>query len=237
LLHHSLNQLFTLPPVANESDFLVLTFTMLKNHSYHSNDSAEDLRLMAAIKNMVDRFQQISGMTFSSEEDLISQLFAHLAPAVERCRFEIGIDNQLLEEVERKYPRLMRTAQEALAPLEQEYDIHFSSEEAGLVAISFGAWLMQGNALQEKQVLLLTLDNPQLEEQVEYQIRELTLLPLNIKYLPLRDYLRSGAPQGITLVITPYAAEHTESEPPLIYTELPLERQQRKAIRALLETS
>ncbi|CAI1021314.1 stationary phase inducible protein CsiE [Serratia liquefaciens] len=237
LLHHSLNQLFTLPPVASESDFLVLTFTMLKNHSYHSNDSAEDLRLMAAIKNMVDRFQQISGMTFSSEEDLISQLFAHLAPAVERCRFEIGIDNQLLEEVERKYPRLMCTAQEALAPLEQEYDIHFSSEEAGLVAISFGAWLMQGNALQEKQVLLLTLDNPQLEEQVEYQIRELTLLPLNIKYLPLRDYLRSGAPQGITLVITPYAAEHTESEPPLIYTELPLERQQRKAIRALLETS
>lgn len=74
---------------------------------------------------MVDRFQQISGMTFSSEEDLISQLFAHLAPAVERCRFEIGFDNQLLEEVERKYPRLMRTAQEALAPLEQEYDIHF----------------------------------------------------------------------------------------------------------------
>ncbi|MEX0631399.1 hypothetical protein M8494_01890 [Serratia ureilytica] len=51
-------------------------------------------------------------------------------------------------------------------------------------------------------MLLLTLDNPQLEEEVEYQIRELTLLPLNIKYLPLSDYLRGGAPQGITLVIT-----------------------------------
>ncbi|MNC62076.1 stationary phase inducible protein CsiE [compost metagenome] len=131
----------------------------------------------------------------------------------------------------------MRTAQEALAPLEQEYGIHFSSEEAGLVAISFGAWLMQGNALQEKQVLLLTLDNPQLEDEVEYQIRELTLLPLNIKYLPLRDYLHSGAPQGVTLVITPYATEHSAPQPPLIYTELPLARQQRKFIRALLETS
>ncbi|MEX3238013.1 stationary phase inducible protein CsiE [Serratia quinivorans] len=237
LLHQSLNQLFALPPETSESDFLVLMFTMLKNHSYHSNDSTEDLRLMAAIENMVERFQQISGMTFSSKEDLISQLFAHLAPAVERCRFEIGIDNTLLEEVERKYPRLMRTAQEALAPLEQEYGIHFSSEEAGLVAISFGAWLMQGNALQEKQVLLLTLDNPQLEDEVEYQIRELTLLPLNIKYLPLRDYLHSGAPQGVTLVITPYATEHSAPQPPLIYTELPLARQQRKFIRALLETS
>ncbi|CAI1087506.1 MAG: stationary phase inducible protein CsiE [Serratia grimesii] len=236
-LLYSLSQLFALQPEESESDFLVLMFTMLKNHSYQSNDSAEDLRLMTAIENMVECFQQISGMTFSSKDDLISQLFAHLAPAVERCHFEIGIDNTLLEEVERKYPRLMRTAQEALSPLEQEYGIHFSNEEAGLVAISFGAWLMQGNALQEKQVLLLTLDNPQLEEEVEYQIRELTLLPLNIKYLPLRDYLHSGPPQGVTLVITPYATEHGERQPPLIYTELPLERQQRKAIRALLETS
>lgn len=134
----------------------------------------------------------------------------------------------LLEEVVRKYPRLMRTTQEALKPLEQEYGVHFSNEEAGTVAISFGARLMQDNALQEKQVLLLTLDNPQLEEEVEYQIRELTLLPLNIKYLPLSDYLRGGAPQGIMLVITPYAAVHSDPHPPLIYTELPLETRQRQ---------
>lgn len=208
---------------------------MLKNHSYHSNDSAQEQRLMAAIDSMVERFQQLSGMAFSSKAELVSQLFAHLAPALERCRFAIGIDNMLLEEVVRKYPRLMRTTQEALKPLEQEYGVHFSNEEAGLVAISFGAWLMQDNALQEKQVLLLTLDNPQLEEEVEYQIRELTLLPLNIKYLPLSDYLRGGAPQGIMLVITPYAAVHSDPHPPLIYTELPLETRQRQAIRALLE--
>ncbi|MEX0631400.1 PRD domain-containing protein [Serratia ureilytica] len=45
----------------------------------------------------------------------------------------------------------MRTTQEALKPLEQEYGVHFSNEEAGLVAISFGAWLMQDNALQESR--------------------------------------------------------------------------------------
>ncbi len=235
-LHQTLNRLFAQPAEVSECDFLVLMFTLLKNHSYQSSGSEEDQRLMAAIGKMVERFQQISGMHFSSQDDLINQLFAHLAPAVERCRFDIGIDNSLLEEVVRKYPRLMRTTQEALAPFEQEYDIRFSREEAGLIAISFGAWLMQGNALHEKQILLLTLDNPQLEEEVEYQIRELTLLPLNIKYLPLRDYLRAGAPQGITLVISPYAAAPNGSLPPLIVTELPLERQQRKAIRSLLES-
>ena len=71
---------------------------MLKNHSYHSNDSAQEQRLMAAIDSMVERFQQLSGMAFSSKAELVSQLFAHLAPALERCRFAIGIDNMLLEE-------------------------------------------------------------------------------------------------------------------------------------------
>ncbi|MGL5389585.1 MAG: stationary phase inducible protein CsiE [Serratia sp. (in: enterobacteria)] len=235
-LHQALNQLFGQSHDGSECDYLVLMFTLLKNHSYQSNDSPEEQRLMAAIGLVVERFQQISGMHFSSQEGLISQLFAHLAPAIERCRFAIGIDNTLLEEVVRKYPRLMRTTQEALAPFEQEYEIRLSREEAGLVAISFGAWLMQGNALQEKQILLLTLDNPQLEEEVEYQIRELTLLPLNIKYQPLHDYLLSGAPQGVTLVISPYATQGQEQPPTLIITELPLERQQRKAIRALLES-
>lgn len=235
-LHLRLNQLFDQPADVNECDFLVLMLTLLKSHNYHSSDSAEDQRLMAAIGQMVACFQQISGMHFSSQKDLINQLFAHLAPAVERCRFDIGIDNTLLEEVVRKYPRLMRTTQEALIPFEQEYDIRFSREEVGLVAISFGAWLMQGNALHEKQILLLTLNNPQLEEEVEYQIRELTLLPLNIKHMPLDEYLRAGAPQSITLVISPYPAASDQSAPPLIFTELPLTPQQRKAIRALLES-
>lgn len=235
-LHQALNQLFNQPVDINECDFLVLMFTLLKSHSYQSSDSPEEQRLMAAIGQVVERFQQISGMHFSSQEGLISQLFAHLAPAIERCRFDIGIDNSLLEEVVRKYPRLMRTTQEALTPFEREYEIHFSREEAGLVAISFGAWLMQGNALQEKQILLLTQDNPQWEAEVEYQIRELTLLPLNIKYQPLHDYLLAGAPQGVTLVISPYVTQGQEQPPTLIITELPLERQQRKAIRALLES-
>ena len=234
-LHQTLSQLFNQPMAACENDFLTLMLVMMKNHSYTRSDSAEDRRLMAAIEHMVERFQQASGMNFSSRAELISQLFAHLAPAIERCRFSIGIDNLLLEEVTRKYPRLMRTTQEALVPFEREYDIRFSREETGLVAISFGAWLMQENALQEKQVLLLTQHNPQLEEDVEYQLRELTLLPLSIKCLPLADYLHSGAPPGISLVISPYAAEDQARSPSIMYLELPLTHQQRKVLRALLE--
>ncbi|MGP6378814.1 stationary phase inducible protein CsiE [Yersinia bercovieri] len=218
-----------------ERDILILMLTMIKAHSYHSTQSAEDTRLINAIYQLVIDFQQISAMTLSSSETLITQLFAHLAPAIERCYFNIGIDNTLLEEVIRKYPLLLRTTQQALVPFEQEYQIQFSADEVGLIAISFGACLMQDNALQEKQILLLTRNNPELEEQLEQQIRELTLLPLHIKYLPHDIYLQSGAPTGIAVVLTPYAVRQSESTPPLIQVLLPLSAKQNRQLRNVLE--
>ncbi|WP_145594291.1 stationary phase inducible protein CsiE [Yersinia aleksiciae] len=213
-----------------ERDILILMLTMIKAHSYHSTQSTEDARLINAIHQLVMNFQQISAMTLSRNETLITQLFAHLAPAIERCYFNIGIDNSLLEEVIRKYPLLLRTTQQALVPFEQEYQIQFSVDEVGLIAISFGACLMQDNDLQEKQILLLTRNNPELEEQLEQQVRELTLLPLHIKYLPHDIYLQSGAPTGTAVVITPYAVRQSESTPPLIQVLLPLSAKQNKQL-------
>ncbi|CNI87084.1 MULTISPECIES: stationary phase inducible protein CsiE [Yersinia] len=233
-LFHSFNPLLGNPLDTIERDVLILMLTMIKAHSYHSTQSAEDSRLIKAIDQLVTRFQQLSGMTLGRNDMLMNQLFAHLAPAIERCYFNIGIDNSLLEEVIRKYPRLLRTTQQALADFEQEYQIQFSVDEVGLIAISFGAWLMQENALQEKQILLLTRNNPALEEQVEQQIRELTLLPLHIKYLPYETYLQSGAPAGTAVVLTPYAVQQPESTPPLIQVLLPLTTQQHEQLRHLL---
>lgn len=71
---------------------------------------------MAAIDRRVEHLLRISGISVNNQTDLISQLFAHLAPAVEYCCFDTSIGNMLLEEMVRKYPRLMRTAREWLFP-------------------------------------------------------------------------------------------------------------------------
>ncbi|CRX51042.1 stationary phase inducible protein CsiE [Yersinia enterocolitica] len=234
-LFDSFNPLLGNPLDKIERDVLILMLTMIKAHRYHSTQSAEDSRLITATNQLVMRFQQLSGMTLGSNEMLMNQLFAHLAPAIERCYFNIGIDNSSLEEVNRQYPRLLRTTQQALVVFEQEYQIQFSADEVALIAISFGAWLMQENALQEKQILLLTRNNSELEQQVEQQIRELTLLPLHIKYLPHDVYLQSGASSGTAVVLTPYAVRQPESTPPLIQVLLPITEQQNKQLRRLLD--
>ena len=47
---------------------------------------------------------------------------------------------------------------------------------------------MQEKDLHEKQIILLTGSNEQLEVHIEQQLRELTLLPLNVKHMPMQDF-------------------------------------------------
>jgi transcriptional antiterminator len=218
-----------------ERDFITLLLTLIKNYSYESSGTPEDEKLMKQIEELVANFQDVSGMTFSSYEGLISQLFAHLGPALERCRFTIAVDSQMQDEVNRMYPRLMLTTRDALQDFKHAYDIEFPPEEISLIAVIFGAWLMQGNAIQEKQILLLTHNDPALEEAVEHNIREATLMPLNISYQTLNEFHQQGAPSGVTMIVTPYATLTTDADPLVIYAQLPLTKDERKRIRSLLE--
>ena len=95
---------------------------------------------------------------------------------------------------------------------------------------------MQESDLQEKQVVLLTGNNPVLEQEIEQQLRELTLLPLTVKYLAVNTFQKEGAPKNSTLVISPYAIALPLFSPPLIHAEQPLSEHQQQHICKILET-
>jgi transcriptional antiterminator len=223
------------PAHEDEQLFLALLFQMLRMPDPIRDGHQQDLRLRAAISTMIARFRELAGMSFSDEQGLGDQLYIHLAQALDRCLFSIGIDNSLPEEITRLYPKLMRTTREAFDSFELDYGVHFSDEEVGLVAVIFGAWLMQENDLQEKQVLLLTGNNSELEQQIERQLRELTLLPLNIKHLTVHGFQKEGAPKEVVLVVTPYSTSLPLYSPPLIHATLPLGEHLQQRIREILE--
>ncbi|MFS2222040.1 stationary phase inducible protein CsiE [Pantoea sp. B65] len=222
-------------PHANEIDFYALLFSIIHTPTTDAIGHDNEHHLMQAVKLLIQRFQTLSGMHFNDEEGLTSQLYTHLAQALDRSYFAIGIDGSLMEEITRLYPRLLRTTRSAIAPFESHYGVQFSPQESVLVAIIFGAWLMQESAMQEKQVLLLTGDDEALEQEIELQLREMTLLPLNIKYQDMQQFQREGAPKDTALVITPYATPLPLYSPPLIHAELPLSDKQQRRIRTLLE--
>ncbi|URN98242.1 stationary phase inducible protein CsiE [Leclercia adecarboxylata] len=223
-------------PHADEQLFLALLFMMLRTPDPLRDMHQEDERLRRAITRMIARFRGHTGMRFSDEQGLTDQLYVHIAQALDRSLFGIGIDNSLPEEIYRLYPRLMRTTREVLFELEAEFGLRFSEEEASLVAVIFGAWLMQESDLHEKQVVLLTGEDKACEELIEQQLRELTLLPLNIRYVTLQAFQKDGAPREAALVVTPYTTALPLFSPPLIHAVETLNAQQQEHIRAMLES-
>lgn len=177
----------------NEALFMALLFSMIRlpDPIRDTHQRAQQLRLEVA--RLVLRFREKGNVRFSDEQGLNDQLYVHLARALNRSLFTIGIDNTLPEEFNRLYPRLVRTTREALAGFEAEYGIHFSEEETGLVAVIFGARLMQDNDLHERQIVLLADKNDALETHIEQQLRELTLLPLNIRRISLQTFQKRDA--------------------------------------------
>lgn len=223
-------------PDSREQQFLALLFMMLRTPDPVYDGRAQDRQLHLAISQLIARFQQLAGRQFGNEQALRDQLYIHLSQALNRSIFGIGIDTHLPEEIHRLYPRLMRTTREALADFESRYTLQFSQEEAALIAIIFGAGLMQESELHEKQVVLLTGENAALEQEIEQQLREITLLPLNVKYLAVRTFQKEGAPKNVKLVVSPYAVSLPLFSPPLIHAEQPLTEHQRLQIGKILES-
>lgn len=225
----------TTAPHPGEQLFLTLLFMLLKTPDPIRDGHQQDRRLHLAISGLIHRFQDLSGRPFSDDQGLSDQLYIHLSQALNRSVFAIGIDNALPEEMNRLYPRLMRTTKTALEEFESAYRVSFNQEEVGLIAVIFGAWLMQKSELHEKQVVLLTHDNPDLEQALELQLRELTLLPLNIKYQNVHAFQKEGAPKGVALVVTPYATSLPLFSPPLFHAEEMFSDHQRQHICKMLE--
>ena len=222
------------PP--DETLFMALLFSMIRIPDPIHDNHQQDRRLRLAVARLVLRFREMGQVRFSDEQGLNDQLYVHLAQALSRSLFAIGIDNTLPEEFSRLYPRLVRTTRDALAGFESEYGVRFSDEETGLVAVIFGAWLMQENDLHEKQIVLLTGNNGELEAHIEQQLRELTLLPLNIKHVPTQAFQKEVSPRGVALIVTPYATPLPLFSPPLIHADLSLTAHQQQQIRKILES-
>ena len=234
VIHHWQKRCHLMPD-ASETDFWTLLFSLIHAPDATQLSAPQARRLMSATEALIARFEQLAKTRIRNQHELKIQLYTHLAQALDRSHFSIGIDNSVALDVARLYPRLMRTTERALYHFSSDFGTQFSAEETSLVAVLCGAWMMQESALQEKQVLLLTGVDAALEQLLEQQLRDMTLLPINITYQDMLHFQREGAPRDVALVVTPYAISLPLFSPPLIHAELPLSDHQQQRILQLLD--
>lgn len=186
----------------DEDYFLALLLLSAKSHVLTPGTGREDRRLVEAIVQMVDIFQEVSGFTCHDLEGLVARLFSHLRPAIHRCLFSIHLDNVLRDDIAQKYPRLLETTRHAVVALEKEYGIRLSEDELGYIAILFGSRLTPEELRPERRVLLVTEGGISTTTLLERQLRELTILPLDLCSCSMSEFLAAACPTDVDVIVT-----------------------------------
>ena len=94
--HWQRRALQPVPP--DEPLFMALLFSMLRVPDPLRDAHQRDRQLRQSIKRLVNHFRELGNVRFYDEQGLCDQLYTHLAQALNRSLFAIGIDNTLPEE-------------------------------------------------------------------------------------------------------------------------------------------
>ena len=97
--HWQRRALQPVPP--DEPLFMALLFSMLRVPDPLRDAHQRDRQLRQSIKRLVNHFRELGNVRFYDEQGLCDQLYTHLAQALNRSLFAIGIDNTLPEEFAR----------------------------------------------------------------------------------------------------------------------------------------
>ncbi|MDT1800453.1 stationary phase inducible protein CsiE, partial [Salmonella enterica subsp. enterica serovar Oslo] len=81
------------PP--DEPLFMALLFSMLRVPDPLRDAHQRDRQLRQSIKRLVNHFRELGNVRFYDEQGLCDQLYIHLAQALNRSLFAIGIDLSL----------------------------------------------------------------------------------------------------------------------------------------------
>ncbi|ROP48961.1 BglG family transcriptional antiterminator [Enterobacter sp. BIGb0383] len=236
LLNRHLATALSVPAFFDNTLFFCLLLSTSKRLHASPTGSTEDRRLVGVIQAMITQFQALSGIYLADVSRLVARLFAHLGPAIHRSLFGIQHENVLRDEVSQRYPLIFRLCRQTIVTLEQEYRIVVNDDELSYIAVSFAAWLDRRPETGEQQVLLLTEGGLSSTAILENQLRNLTVVPLEIVPCSVSQLEQQGIPAQTRLIVStiPLQGERPDAVP-FIQVQHMLTSADRQQIRLMLE--
>lgn len=235
-LNASLAQTLEIPEISGNTLFFSLLFSASKKVTPPQITVEEDVRLMATVQHLIQQFQALSGVYLQDVEQLESRLFSHLGPAIHRCLFGMRSENALREEILLRYPLLFRLCRQIIVSVEEDYQVTFCDDELSYIVISFAAWMDRRPETAEQHILLVTEGGLSSTAILENQLRNLTVLPVQVERVSASQVLQHGVGSHIRLVVSTTALNCPI--PPnigFIQTQHMLSESEKQQLRLMLE--
>ena len=102
-------------------------------------------RLLNLTYQLVEIAGRILNLNLTNDQDLIYGLALHLKPTLNRIKYNLNIENQLVNDIKDKYPEIYRASKIAAGVVQTEIQGEISEEEIGFIAMHIGAAVERKN--------------------------------------------------------------------------------------------
>ncbi|MGB3634906.1 MAG: PRD domain-containing protein, partial [Rubrobacteraceae bacterium] len=124
-----------------------------ENDALQDYFETSDLEVASQVRALVHYVEDQTGVPLSGDGSLYTGLLAHIERAIHRLRENLSIHNPLLEDVKEDYPALFDLVRQGMEKVFVQENI--PEEEAGFVAMHFGAALDRAQGSFPQRVLVL----------------------------------------------------------------------------------
>lgn len=125
-----------------------------KSSDYINEDM---IKLEAAIKEMIENFQQTAAVHFFEKDALFQNLLLHMKSAYYRIKYHIDMNNPLKDQIKENYKEIYFLTKKSLKPLEIIFNREINDDELAYITIHFGGWLKRNDLSVDKRILRVLL--------------------------------------------------------------------------------
>lgn len=118
-----------------------------------SKDSGMDYFRMA--KDITYLVKKQLNAEFLDDHQLLIDLSIHLRPAAHRCRYNMPLENPLLNDIKHRYSRVFHVVKEALLMLRVKYPFDFNDHEISYIVTHFAAEIEKEKVRYRRQLNIL----------------------------------------------------------------------------------
>ena len=176
-----------------ESDIKYITSWILGISYGNINEDTKDNALISGIaRNIMQRFEAISGVHLGDSDKMFVQLYAHLRPAYYRLIFHLPIFNPICATVKNEYWELFQLMVETMKPIAVLFNRKIPEDEIAYLTMHFAAAFAEKKNSEEtsRKKALVICSNGVGSSTILYN--ELTRLFPELNFLPPLDSSHAG---------------------------------------------
>lgn len=110
-----------------------------------NNEKLLDGNLLNLTYKLVEIAGKVLNITLTDDQELIYGLALHLKTTLNRIKYNLNIENQLVEDIQERYPHIYRASKIAAGVIQTEIQGEISEKEVGFIAMHIGAAVERKN--------------------------------------------------------------------------------------------